>query len=147
MVVAAIISAPLTVITVVSFSNGHQRRHHAGSFEPRQESVISIVTLTFVAICYVPSITLNSSMEGISFSIETFAAPAAVFAWTPFGAAFQLPFDVLHGAWGPLVGRLAVLAVSWVLCFMASTWCLRHERLVSGSQSEAVSVKGIGAFS
>ncbi len=147
-VVAAIIAAPLTVITVVSFSKMVINAATTLVRSNRGKNLFYIiVTLAFVAICYVPSITLNSSMEGISFSIETFAAPAAVFAWTPFGAAFQLPFDVLHGAWGPLIGRLAVLALSWVLCFMASTWCLRHERLVSGSQSEAVSVKGIGAFS
>ena len=147
-VVAAVVSAPLTVITVVSFSKMVINAATTLVRSNRGKNLFYIIVMiTFVAICYVPSITLNSSMEGIEFSIDTFAAPAAIFAWTPFGAAFQLPFDVLHGSWGPLIGRLAVLALSWVLCFMASTWCLRHERLVSGSQSEAVSVKGIGAFS
>lgn len=147
-VVAAIVAAPLAVITVMSFSKMVINAATTLVRSNRGKNLFYIiVTLVFVAICYVPSITLNSSVEADAFSIESFAAPAAVFAWTPFGAAFQLPFDALHGAWAQFVGRLAALAVSWVLCFMVSTWCLRHERLISGSRSDAVSVKGIGAFS
>lgn len=147
-VVAAIISAPLAVITLMSFSKMIINASTTLVRSNRGKNLFYvIVTIVFVAVCYVPSITLNTSVASDAFNVETFAGPASVFAWTPFGAAFQLPFDVFHGAWGAAVGRLAVLVAAWVLCFMASTWCLRHERLVAGSQTATVSVKGIGAFS
>ena len=147
-VITAVIAAPLAVITLMSISKMIINAATTLVKSNRGKNLFYlIVTVVFVSVCYVPSITLNSSADFDGFDVETLAAPAAVFAWTPFGAAFQLPFDVLHGAWGPLVARLAILAATWVLCFMASTWCLRHERLVAGASTTAASVKGIGAFS
>lgn len=62
------------------------------------------------------------------------------------GAAFQLPFDALTGAWAVLLARIAILAVTWIVCFAVCTWCLRHERLTIGANSPSETAKGIGAF-
>ena len=74
--VAAIIAAPLTVITVVSFSKMVINAATTLVRSNRGKNLFYIIVMiTFVAICYVPSITLNASMEAVTFSIETFAAP------------------------------------------------------------------------
>ena len=57
-VVAAVVSAPLTVITVVSFSKMVINAATTLVRSNRGKNLFYIiVTLTFVAICYVPSIT------------------------------------------------------------------------------------------
>ena len=45
-----------------------------------------------------------------------------------------------------LIARIAILAVTWIVCFAVCTWCLRHERLTIGANSPSETAKGIGAF-
>ena len=71
---------------------------------------------------------------------------ADALSWTPFGAAFQLPYDLLTGNPLLFVARLAILAVTWVVCFVGCVWCLRHDRVTAGAPERAAKVRGIGAF-
>lgn len=74
------------------------------------------------------------------------AVPARIAALTPFGAAFQLPFDVAAGAWTALAVRLVILAAAWTVCFLASTWCLKRQRLTRGADTSSKVQGGLGAF-
>lgn len=108
-----------------------------------------VVVLGFVALSQLPNIMVNSGMlENISPDDrgQVVAVFASTLAWTPFGAAFQLPFDAAAANGLALLGHLAVLAVTWVVCFVVCTWCLKRERLTTGAGAKTITAKGIGAF-
>ncbi|KAB8288777.1 ABC transporter permease [Bifidobacterium ramosum] len=145
-VVTAVVAAPLAVVTMMSVSKMLLSLSTTLVTSRRGQGVFYIiVVLLFVGVMQVPNILVNSGVaEGLD--VAGIALIAAAVAWTPFGAAFQLPYDALLGDWPALLARVAILAVAWMLCFMVCTWCLRRERLVAGKSSEAVKAKGIGAF-
>ena len=59
----------------------------------------------------------------------------------------KLPiFSVSGEPYNQLLARIAILAVTWIVCFAVCTWCLRHERLTIGANSPSETAKGIGAF-
>ncbi len=146
-VIAELVAAPLAVITMMSISKMLIALSTTLVTSKRGKSTFYIViVLLFVVICQLPNILVNS---GIAFGLDpsAWSATAAVMAWTPFGAVFQLPFDVLSGAWLPALARIAILVVAWVVCFAVCTWCLRRERLTVGVAGQSATVKGVGAFS
>lgn len=146
-VIAELVAAPLAVITMMSISKMLIALSTTLVTSKRGKSTFYIViVLLFVVICQLPNILVNS---GIAFGLDpsAWSATAAVMAWTPFGAVFQLPFDVLSGAWLPALARIAILVVTWVVCFAVCTWCLRRERLTVGVAGQSATVKGVGAFS
>lgn len=89
------------------------------------------IVLTFVIICQLPNILVNS--VAFSLNTETRGAATTIVAWTPFGAAFNYRSTRLPGT-GGAVARIAILAVTWIVCF-PSARCLRHERLTIGANS------------
>ena len=146
--VAAIIAAPLTVITVVSFSKMVINAATTLVRSNRGKNLFYIIVMiTFVAICYVPSITLNASMEAVTFSIETSPRPLPCSRGRRSAPHFQLPFDVLHGLGGRSSAdwpcwRSAGCSASWPppgACGM-SAWC-------RAARARRCRSKGIGAFS
>ena len=145
-IISSLLAAVLAVITMMSISKLVIALSTTLVTSKRGKGAFYIfIVLTFVIICQLPNILVNS---GIAFSLntETWGAATAIAAWTPFGAAFQLPFDALTGAWAVLIARIAILAVTWIVCFAVCTWCLRHERLIIGANSPSETAKGIGAF-
>ncbi|KAA8819491.1 ABC transporter permease [Bifidobacterium rousetti] len=76
-----------------------------------------------------------------------YAGSARLLSFTPFGAAFRLPFDVATGAWAPLLIHLAILAATWTICFRVSTWCLGRQRLTRGADTSSKVKAGLGDFS
>lgn len=56
-------------------------------------------------------------------------------AWTPFAASFQIPFDVIDGAWLAAAARVIILLATWVVCYLICTWHLRMARSSSGGAS------------
>ena len=145
-IISSLLAAVLAVITMMSISKLLIALSTTLVTSKRGKGAFYIfIVLTFVIICQLPNILVNS---GIAFSLntETWGAATAIAAWTPFGAAFQLPFDALTGAWAVLIARIAILAVTWIVCFAVCTWCLRHERLTIGANSPSETAKGIGAF-
>ena len=149
-VVAAVVAAPLAVVTLMSLSKLVIALATSLVTSKRgRNAFYLIVILAFVLLCQMPNIVINSDVTGGLDAAGWLAllAPAAdVLAWTPLSAAFQLPFDALAGAWLPFAGRVAVLAVTWAACFLLCTWCLRHDRLVAGRAAGAVKARGLGAF-
>lgn len=39
-------------------------------------------------------------------------------AWMPFAASFQIPFDVIYGAWLAAAARVIILLATWVVCHL-----------------------------
>lgn len=145
-IISSLLAAVLAVITMMSISKLLIALFTTLVTSKRGKGAFYIfIVLTFVIICQLPNILVNS---GVAFSLntETWGAATTIVAWTPFGAAFQLPFDALTGAWAVLLARIAILAVTWIVCFAVCTWCLRHERLTIGANSPSETAKGIGAF-
>lgn len=145
-VAVALVAAPLAIVTMVSVSKMVISAATTLVRSTRgRNAFYCVVLVAFVVMCQVPSVAINTQDVEV-LTIEPFAATASVLAWTPFGAAFRLPFDAYAGDWAMLAGRVAVLAVTWALCFLISVWCLRRERLTVGSETATASVKGVGAF-
>ena len=147
-VVASIIAAPLAILTMMSLSKLLIALSTTLITSKRGKSLFYIiVVLLFVFVWQIPNLLMNSGAAS-QIDLDTANRAADIMAWTPFGAAFQLPYDVFAGNWLASIARLVILAVTWVACFSICTWCLRHERLTLGAGHEAtVSVKGIGVFS
>ena len=145
-ILVSLIAAVLAVITMMSVSKLLIALSTTLVTSKRGKSAFYlVVVLLFVVICQLPNILVNSGVA-FGFKAETWSAASAIASWTPFGAAFQLPFDALTGDWVALIVRIAILAAAWIVCFVICTWCLRHERLTVGANGPAVAVKGIGAF-
>lgn len=146
MVIAQIIAAPLAVVTMMSLSKLVLALATTLVRSKRGTSVFYIVAmLAFISMFQLPNIILNSS-DSRTFDPQTYGTATSIIGWTPFGAAFQLPFDAYAGNWVALLGRIAVLALTCMLCFMGCTWCLRRDRLTSDSSLGSVKTKGVGAF-
>ncbi|NMM97291.1 ABC transporter permease [Bifidobacterium olomucense] len=144
-VVVALVAAPLAVITMMSLAKLLIALSTTLITSSRGKGVFYIVVIVlFIAACQVPNILINGSGAS-AFDPAAAVLSAKVAAWTPLGAAFQLPFDVAFGHVGLLLARIGVLVLTWVACFVGCTWCLRHERLTTGA-SRTVKTKGIGAF-
>ena len=109
---------------------------------PALTGVASLMLWTLAYRHMGPAVIISSLLAAVLAVITM----TTIVAWTPFGAAFQLPFDALTGAWAVLLARIAILAVTWIVCFAVCTWCLRHERLTIGANSPSETAKGIGAF-
>lgn len=146
-VITAILAAPLAIITITSFSKLiialattmlHSRRSQA--------TLYIVVMVIFIALCNLPNVVINSGNPE-HITLTPFQMMAGIFAWTPFGAAFQLPFDAFDGNWLALVIRVLILVATWVLCFALGVWCLARDRRYAGESERVKSVKGIGSFS
>ena len=120
-IISSLLAAVLAVITMMSISKLLIALSTTLVTSKRGKGAFYIfIVLTFVIICQLPNILVNS---GVAFSLntETWGAATTIVAWTPFGAAFQLPFDALTGAWAVLLARIAILAVTWIVCFAVCT--------------------------
>lgn len=153
-VIAALVAAPLAVVTFISLCKLILALSTTLVKSTRgRNAFYVIVIVAFVLLAQVPNLILNTGTTGDRDFADVFTGlmasadrAADVLAFTPLAAAAQLPFDAAAGAWGWFALRVAILAVTWVVCFMGSTWCLRHERLTVGASTAASRIKGIGAF-
>lgn len=146
-IVAGIVAVPLAIITMMVLSKLVISLLTTLTNSSSGKSTISIITiLLFVLLCQVPGMAMNSQ-DLDHFSLKPFMMVADVFSWTPLGAAFQLPFDVVAGSWGFAALRLLILVATWVVCYLGCLWCLKKDRTIAGSTAHAVSSKGIGLFS
>ncbi|WEV59617.1 ABC transporter permease [Bifidobacterium sp. ESL0728] len=162
-VVAEVIAAPLAVFTicmlgrmVTSLLDTLVRTKHG------QTVLYIVMFLIFLAVLEIPAVLggaiggsmadsgraeISASDVQVSGVIRSMSAVVTVLSFTPLAAAFALPFDVAGGTWGALLIRLVVLAATWALCFAIGLWCLKRERLMTGSEeNRSAKVKGIGAF-
>lgn len=142
MVVVAVLSAPVTVAVLLAMSKAMISLFSVLADSRRTRSWLYILSMPLCFFAFqLPNILMSSGVKEV-----TYAKYAAVAAWTPFGAAFQLPFDAGRGRWGLLVARLAMIAVTCLLCYRACLWCLRRERRVGGRGGAAQMRRGIGIF-
>lgn len=146
-IVAGIIVVPLAIVTMLALSKLVLSLLTTLTNSNKSKSTIYIVTiLLFTLLCQIPSMVVNG--QGVeNLGIKRFMMFADVFSWTPLGAAFQLPFDMVAGSWGSAALRVPILAVTWVVCHFGCLWCLKKDRAIAGSVSNVASSKGIGLFS
>lgn len=104
-----------------------------------------LVMLIFITLCQLPSVLTNG---GITMSMAALATMTQILAWLPLGCLFQVPFDVAQGSIGLALTRIAIGIVFTVLCFLVSSWCLRHQRrTLGGSARSGRTVSGFDVFS
>ncbi|MBW3091794.1 ABC transporter permease [Bifidobacterium sp. 82T10] len=145
-VLAALVAAPLAVVTMMSVSKLLLALATTLITSKRgQGASYMVIVVLFVSVCQLPNILVNSGAAD-SMSLDAAWGAANVMAWTPFGAAFQLPYDALVGDWLAFAVRVAILAAAWAACFAGCVWCLRRERLTVGAAEKTVTAKGVGAF-
>lgn len=144
--VVALISAPLTIVTMISLSKMLIALVTNLVRSQRAKNLFYVITILVVVIVgQIPNILFRSGGAS-GFDADAYVGAASVLSWTPLGAGFQLPFDAAGGAWWAALLRVAILAATWVVCFMVGTWCLRRERLMVGTGGSAGVAKGVGAF-
>ncbi|MFR0568449.1 ABC transporter permease [Bifidobacterium apri] len=142
MTVVAAVSAPVTVAVLLAMSKALISLFTLLADSRRARGWLYIVSMPLCFfVLQLPNMLISSGVKEV-----TYAKYAAVAAWTPFGAAFQLPFDAGRGRWELLVARLAIIAVTCLLCYRACLWCLRRERRVGGRGGAAQMRRGIGIF-
>ena len=149
-VVAGVVAAPVAIVTMMSIAKALIAAATTLVTTRRGKNAFYlVVVLLFVALFQVPSIVLNAGVADemdITAAIDGMMNGVTVLAWTPLGAAWQLPFDAAAGAWGALAGRLVMLAATWVVCHLIGVWCLRRDRLTAGADGGAAKVRGVGEF-
>lgn len=146
-IVAGVIAVPLAIITMLALSKLVISLLTTLANSSRNKSTIYIITiLLFTLLCQVPNMMMNSQ-DVEHFSLGMFTMLADMFSWTPLGAAFQLPFDVVAGSWGTAALRVLMLAVTWVVCHFGCLWCLKKDRTIAGSATRVTPSKGAGLFS
>ena len=144
-VVMGVIAAPLAIITIMWISKVVIALLTTLANTRRGKSVMYIaVVLLFVLACQLPNI-LMTSQTFSSFDVKPMLGSSSVLAFTPLGAAFQLPFDAAAGNWAAVGVRLAVLVATWAVCYLCCLWCLKRDRL-SAENHTVAATKGIGVF-
>ena len=136
-IVTAVVSAFLAVITIfvltriitillssVTFSKKGRNILHVGAF------------LVLMAIGQLPNLLGNDYLELLLYGSAS-RGVLGMLAWTPFVAAFQLPFDAMAGQWLFVAIRVLVIAVTWAFCHWLCMWYLRKARQSSGSSTVA----------
>ena len=158
-VIGQIIAAPLFVVVAMSLSKlvvaavSSLVRSARGKNLFYAIVVLAVILFSQVSGALTARTAIDGSVQTVSVRVESLLVVSDVVSWTPFGAAFQLPFDAFRGDWGPFAARVLILVATVVLCFMGSTACLRHDRLTAGMSagqsaraSAKASAKGLGAF-
>ncbi|BDR55039.1 hypothetical protein KIMH_11500 [Bombiscardovia apis] len=143
-VVVAVVAAPIAVLTMMSLSKAVLSLATTLATSQRaQNALYLVVFVLFMSICYLPQAIVPADT---TFDTTQLAPLAQVLAFTPLAAAFQLPFDAYEGAWLLLLVRVVVLALTVVLCFALSTWCLRYTRLHQTPSETQAKAHGLGIF-
>ena len=144
-VLVGIISAPIAIAVIMSLSKLVIAASTSLVRSNRGKNVFYVVAVIgCVLIFQVPNLLANS---GMGFDLALLSTLADVFGWTPFAAPFALPFDAAAGEWLAFAGHCTVCAATVVLCFMGTTWCLRHDRLTEGAScSSGRKLQGLGLF-
>lgn len=112
----------------------------------RMRNAFYIVSTLFLLMC-AQSFVISSNSSVRDIDLQALGKAAGILAWTPLGAAFRLPQDVVEGTWVSFAGRVLLELVTLALCGLVGIWCLRHARLRCGH--EAVRRRGsisLGAF-
>ncbi len=146
-IASGIIAVPLAIITMLALSKLVVSLLTTLTNSSKNKSTIYIITiLLFTLLCQVPNMMINGQ-DAEHFSLGMFTVFADVFSWTPLGAAFQLPFDMVAGTWGLAALRLLILVATWAVCHFGCLWCLKKDRTITGSATRVASSKGVGLFS
>lgn len=94
-----------------------------------------------------PSFDAQNPAASLQSIVQVLHTPAQIIGFTPFAAAFRLPFDVLQGNWVGLLIRLLIITATLVICFLIGLWSIHYERLHPMQvKSKAAKGNGLGMF-
>lgn len=114
----------------------------------RSKAGMTVITIVFILCClalYMWSASgMDTQAEGSAVVFDM--RVVGVLSWLPLGAALQLPFDLVSGAWAGALGRAAVIAVSLALCWWIALVSLRRQRFDVHEREKEQTIKGLGVF-
>lgn len=108
----------------------------------RVRELIAVVALA-VIVMIGPAL---SGLQSISASRDTFAQVADVLAWTPAGAAFAAPADVVAGDWLLALARLGIAAATVALALLAWDRALARTLVEPVRDAPSSQRTGLGPF-
>lgn len=142
-----VLSALLAVLTIVSVSKAVIALAGTLVKSKRGQMFLYVVVIgLMVGLFQLPGVFSDSASQSSFTLVATLPmllSISNIFSWTPWGAAFQLPFDVFVGDAVGFIARLVLCLAVIAVSFMVSTWALRRERLTTG-ESHVSSAKGLG---
>lgn len=147
-VVMAVVAAPLTIVTLMSLSKMVLNLFTALASSSRSRNLTYMVVLiVFIVVCQIPGMVASSWQDAwLESAWSMLSSAAAVLSWTPLAAPMCLPFDVVDGNWLALCVRVAIIAVTWAVCFVVGVWALRRQRVADNAGHSRASAKGLGMF-
>ncbi|NMM95568.1 ABC transporter permease [Bifidobacterium sp. DSM 109960] len=131
--VVGVVCAALTVITMFAMTSTLTALLSSVSVSKKGKNILYVVISVIVIAFSQLGSFLGDQFTSVMLQSKAALMVFAILAWTPFAATFQIPFDVIDGAWFAVAGRGAVLLATWVVCYLICTWHLRTERLASGT--------------
>lgn len=147
-IVTAVVSAFLSVITIFVLTRIITILLSSVTFSKKGRNILYVgAFLVLMAIGQLPSLLGNDYLELLLYGSAS-RGVLGMLSWTPFVAAFQLPFDAMAGQWLFAAIRVFVIAMTWVFCHWLCMWYLRKARQSSGSSTVKVvsGQKGLGLF-
>lgn len=148
-VLGGVLSAVLTVMVAMCFSKAAlSLASQLTRTERGKNTLYILVTLLVVVAAQLPNIYVNTHTEEDFSAIDVngLVRLTDVVGWLPFGWSLELPFDAAGGNAAAFIARVALVLVFCALCFAASVWCIRRERLQGEPQSSVRKERSIGAF-
>lgn len=148
-VLGGVLSAILAVMVAMCFSKAAlSLASQLTRTERGKNTLYILVTLLVVVAAQLPNIYVNTHTEEDFSAIDVngLVRLTDVVGWLPFGWSLELPFDAARGNVAAFIARVALVLVFCALCFAASVWCIRRERLQGEPQSNVRKERSIGAF-
>ena len=146
--VTAVVSAFLAVITIFVLTRIITILLSSVTFSKKGKNILYVgAFLILMAISQLPNLLGNDYLELLLYGSAS-RGVLGVLAWTPFVAAFQLPFDAMAGQWLFVAIRVLIIVATWAFCHWLCMWHLRKARQSSGSSTVKVvsGQKGLGLF-
>lgn len=134
-VTAGVVCAIMTVITMFAMTSTLTALLSSVSFSKKGRNILYMVVFGILTAIGMLSNYVNEQFTSALLMSDTSAVVRNVVAWTPFAASFQIPFDVIDGAWLAAAARVIILLATWVVCYLICTWHLRMARSSSGGAS------------
>lgn len=145
-VIAALIAAFLVVLCMMSLIKMVTALLNSVLVSRRARNIFYFVAFVLYMVFLMAGNVQSRFNDDGNFVSDNFVNVCKIMVWTPIAAPLQLPVDLAVGAWWAILARLAIIAVSVVVCFAVGTWCVSQEPKLLRNAHKAVKLKGIGAF-
>ena len=116
-IIAAIVALPLTAATAVLVPRAVADLLARQLASRSARDVMAVLLLVGIAGLAIGVQLLAGGVRSIDDLADVLAAAAGTLAWTPIGAAFDLPRAVAAGAWAELAAKLAIALATVLLAW------------------------------